>query len=543
MTAEERGTSEAPRDDAAGERRALVGRAGLVSAGTLASRLLGLVRDASIAASFGRRETDAFWIAFTIPNALRQLLAEGAVSSAVVPVLSARLAEEGDAAGQRFFARARAVSLVALVVTTALGVAFAGPLTELFAGGFRDVPGQLERTTTLTRLVFPYIFFMGTAALGAAALHAKRRFGVASFAPALLNVAMIAACFGLPGLFAARGLDPVLVLAVGALVGGLLQVLAQLPALRALGFAGRPRLDLRDPHVRTMLRRIAPMTFGLGVYYVDLVLSRRLLSGLGEGSQSYFSWAMRVADFPQGIFVMALSTAALPSLAALAAKDDVVELRRTFWLGLRLALFVSLPASLACVVLGEPVVALLFQRGQFDADAVRETARSLAWQGGAIACVATVRQAVSLLHARGETRVPVVVSAVDLVVFVALALGLRGRLGHVGVAVAVFGSTFVQMGLLLVAVRRGLGGLGLRRELPGVLGMGVSALVAAFAARGVADLARAVAPRALVTTVPGLAGALVFLALYLATARALRVPELGLVAAPLARRLGLRRAT
>jgi putative peptidoglycan lipid II flippase len=314
----------------------------------------------ALAAVFGRQETDAFFVAFTIPNALRQLLAEGAVSSAIVPVLTKTLTEEGPEAGRAFFARARGASLLALVVVTALGVAFARPLTELFAHGYGSDPAEFDRTATMTAIVFPYLFFMGTAALGMAALNAERRFAVAAFAPGLLNVAFLLAAFLGPSFLAARGIDPAMAMPLGALLGGALQVAAQWPSLRALGYAGRPILDLKDPRVRDAMKRMAPMMFGIGVYYVDLVLSRRFLSELGTGAQSYFSWAMRLCDFPQGIFVMALSTAALPSLATFAAKGDMHELARTFAHGLSLALFVAIPASVILVVAGEPLVVMLF---------------------------------------------------------------------------------------------------------------------------------------------------------------------------------------
>ncbi|MDP9001621.1 MAG: hypothetical protein M3O46_16100, partial [Myxococcota bacterium] len=245
------------------ERHRLVGRAGVVGAGTLVSRVLGLLRDVALAAIFDRDATDAWWVAFTIPNALRSLLGEGAVSSAVVPVLAQTLAREGDEGGKRLFARVRGVSLVTLAIASVLGVVLAGPLTELFAAGYHARAHQFERTVSLTRLVFPYIFFMGTAALGMAALNVKGRFGVAAFAPALLNVALLAAAFALPTALASRGHDPALALAVGALVGGCLQVAAQWPALRALGYAGRPNLIL-DADVRAILRRIAPLTLGMG---------------------------------------------------------------------------------------------------------------------------------------------------------------------------------------------------------------------------------------------------------------------------------------
>jgi putative peptidoglycan lipid II flippase len=343
------------------ERRWLLVRAGVVGAGTLVSRVLGLVRDMALAAIFDREATDAWWVAFTIPNALRSLLGEGAVSSAVVPVLSEKIEREGDEGGRRLFARVRGTSIVALAVVTALGVLLARPLTELFAGGYHERPREFERTVALTRAVFPYIFFMGTAALGMAALNVKRRFAVAAFAPGLLNVALLAAVFTLPAALASRGIDTVLALAAGALVGGFLQVAAQWPALRAIGYAGRPAFVV-DDDVRTVLRRISPLTLGIGIYYVDLVLARRFLSELGVGAQSYFSWAMRLCDFPQGIFAMALATAALPSLSALAAKEDRGELAKTWAHGMGLALFVALPASALLVAVGEPIVVTLFQR-------------------------------------------------------------------------------------------------------------------------------------------------------------------------------------
>src|SRR5579883_3359533 len=186
------------RKEAESERKSLLARAGIVGAGTLVSRVLGLARDMALAAVFRRDETDAFFVAFTIPNALRQILGEGAVSGAVVPILSGKLKNEGDDAAKRFFARARGASLVALFVVSVLGVAFARPLCELFAGGYHDRPDEFERTVELTRIVFPYIFFMGTAALGMAALNAKRRFLVAAFAPGLLNVCFLIAAFALP---------------------------------------------------------------------------------------------------------------------------------------------------------------------------------------------------------------------------------------------------------------------------------------------------------------------------------------------------------
>lgn len=520
------------------ERALLVSRAGVVGAGTLLSRILGLGRDVTIAALFERAQTDAFWIAFTIPNALRQLLAEGATLSAVVPILTGKLATEGEAAGKAFFARARAVSILALLVVTLLGVAFADALTETFAAGFHASPGKFERTRELTRVVFPYVFFMGTAAMGTAALNAKRRFATAAFAPGLLNVGIIIAAIALRVPLEARGIDTVMALGVGVLVGGLLHVVAQLPLLHKLGFLGRPVLDLRDPGVRDMLRRILPMTIGLGVYYVDLVVSRRFLSDLGEGSQSYFSWAMRVCDFPQGIFVMAISTAALPSLATLAAKGALDDLAKTYAHGMRLSMFVAIPASVALVVLGEPLVVLLFQRGEFDAYAAHETARALAWQGGAIFTIAAVRQLVPTLYALGDTRTPVIVSLLDSVAFIALAVGLRRPFGHVGVSMAIGGSTAIQMVLLFFAVRRRLGTMHAREIGRASVLMFAASAVAATGGHASARVLTGVSSSSVGRALPGLAGSIVFVALYVVAMRMLGSRELGEIGAPLKRLLG-----
>lgn len=506
--------------------------------GTLLSRVLGLGREIVLAALFPRAATDAFFVAFTIPNALRQLLAEGAVSSAVVPVLTETKAREGEDAARRFFQAVRGVSLVALIVVTALGIALARPLCELFASGFHEHPGQFERTVTLTRWVFPYILFMGTAALGMAALNTNRRFAVPAFSPALLNVAMIAAALALPTFMAVRGWDPVLALAIGALVGGALQVGAQWPALMRIGYARAPLFWFSHPGVREVFRRILPMTLGMGVYYVDLALSRRFLSELAVGSQSYFTWAMRLCDFPQGIFIMALSTAALPSLATLAAAGDRNEVAQTYAYAMRLAMFVAIPASVLLVFLAHPVVVAFFQRGEFGPLAAHETARALVAQGAGVWIVAGVRQLVPVFFAMGDTRTPVVVSAFDLLVFIVLALTLRPFLGHVGVSLAVTGSGAVQLVLLWAWLRKRLPTLRLREIVSSMARTTVAALIAGVVARLAANW-MGLPPTAAWwwRLLPAIVGTAVFGIVFLVGARLVRSPELDLLGGAIKRRL------
>jgi putative peptidoglycan lipid II flippase len=321
------------------------------------------------------------------------------------------------------------------------------------------------------------------------------------------------------------------------LVGGALQVLAQWPSLAKIGFLERPRLDLSHPGVKEALRRMGPVVLGLGIYLVDVVLARRFLSELGTGAQTYFGFALRLCDFPQGIFVMAIQTAALPSLAALAARGDHSELEATYAFGVRLTLFVAITATALFVALAEPIVALLFERGAFDATATHETARALIAQGLGIWMVAIVRQLLAVYFALGDTRTPVVVSLIDLSVFITLALTLRGPLGHIGIGIAVTGSSAAQMALLWWRLRGHLGSLRLGE-------IGRSAAKTLGAALAGASLGYLAASTALTffhdsltaRLAPGALGALVFLIVFFAVARALGSEELASVISAISRR-------
>ena len=529
-------------DDAKKDRSAIAKRAGVVGLGTLVSRALGLGRDLVLAALFPRAATDLFFVAFTIPNALRQLLAEGALSSAFVPVLAGIDEKQGKAAAEEFYAKLRGAMWIVLIVVTLLGVAGAPLLCELFAAGFHARAGAFERTVALTRAVFPYLLFMGLAALSAGALQTRKRFAVAAFAPALLNVAMIACAFALPAVFVGHGLDPLYALAVGALIGGFLQVIAQLPELRRAGFTKKLRIDLRDPGVREVVRRIVPMAFGLMIYEIDLVLSRRFLSETGEGGNSYFYYAQRLCDFPQGIFALALATATLPSLSALVARGDRVEVAKTASHALKLALFVALPATALLSVMARPIVVAAFARGAFDATSVDGTSKALVVQGLGVFAVAVVRQLVPLFYALGNTRTPVIVSGLDLLSFIAIALTLRGPWGHVGVSAAVTGSSIVQMVLLMIAMRKELPELRWVEVMPSALKALVASLCAAGAGWLVArSMEGVVRVRVLGGLAPALVGALSFGVVFLVVGQIIGNDEQAQLVGGLRRRL--RRST
>jgi putative peptidoglycan lipid II flippase len=465
---------------------------------------------------------------------LRQLLAEGAVQSSVLPVLSKTLETEGPEQARQYFRHVRALSLLILVVVSVLGVLLAPWLVDLFAHGSRQHAGQFERTVTLNRWLFPYILFMGSAALGAAALNAHHLFAVTAFAPGLLNVSFIVCGLLLPALFLHLQIDAMMALVVGVLLGGLLQVLAQWPSLFRIGYNTRPLLRLGDPLVRETLRRMGPVLIGTGVYAADLVLARRFLSDFEIGAQSYFGFAQRLVDFPQGIFVMALQTATLPSLAKLASRGDQQALSETFSYGLRLSLFVGLAASALFVSAAQPLVALLFQRGHFDALATEQTSRALMAQGAGIWAVASVRQLLALYYAVGDTRTPVLVSALDLTVFIALALGLSGTWGHVGVSVAVTGSSIAQGALLLILLRRHVTLRFRTQLLPSVTKTCLALVPAALLTHWLgSNLLQA----GLGSMLPGLVALAVFGAVFLTVAKLLGSDELSSLVAPLLRRV------
>lgn len=520
------------------ERRKITGRAGVVALGTLVSRLLGLGRDMALAALFSRAATDAWLIAWQLPNLLRQVLAEGAVQTAVLPVLSQIKERDGDEAAERFFRAMRGFSLFLLIIVSLVGVLFAPFLVDLFASGFRAREGQFERTVQLTRWVFPYIFLMGTAALGVAALNTYRRFVVTSFAPGLLNVSFLVFALALPGWLGAHGHERILAMAFGGLAGGALQVVAQWPSLKAIGYLKPPSFEWNHPGVREALRRLAPTLLGMGVYFVDVMVGRRMLSELDEGSVTYFSYAMRLCDFSQGIFVMALSSATLPSLSTFVGRGELDEVAKTLAFSLRLALFVGLAAAVGSAMLAEPLVSAVFERGHFSPSDTAETARAFFAQGTGIFLVAGVRQLVIVFFALGKTSIPVCVAVVDLLVFFALGMGLREHLGHVGVSWAVTGARVTQFALLWLA---------LRRYLPTMHGVEVAisftkSAIAAVLAGCVASGFLAVLPEALTKSSvlrhsSTLCAGVLFLAVFFAVARLAKSEELKTTLGPILRRL------
>lgn len=456
--------------DAAGAaRRAITQRAGIVAAGSLGSRLLGALRDVVIAASFPVAATDAFFVAWTIPNTLRQLLGEGAVSAAFVP-LFARIDERHSRdAARSFYQRFGGTLLSLLVLISVVGVLTAPAWATLYAGGYRADARKFELTVQLTALVFPYIALAGWAALQAGLLNAVGRFFVASFSPSVVNVCFIAAPWLLVPVATALGLPAVAALALAALLGGLLQCLVQIPSVRAVGMARAPQLGFTDPVVREGLTRMAPLLLGTGIYQLNILLSRLLASHLPEGSQSYLYYGQRLVEIPQGMLAVAVASASLPTLSRLLQQGELEAAKSALHHGLRLTLFLAIPASLALAALAVPTITVLFGRGHFDTADATLTAHALVYMAAGVWAVSSVQNVTRMFYALGDTRTPVVCSAINLVTFLLTSVLLIPTLQHAAIALANSVAAVVQLAVLVVRLHARVGALGLG-------GLGIAAL-------------------------------------------------------------------
>lgn len=429
-------------------------------AGTLVSRVLGLVRDVVIASVFGAgASADTFFVAFRIPNFFRRLFGEGAFSHAFVPVLSEYRVSRSEEEIRDLVGHVAGTLGAVLVAVTVAGVLAAPVLVYVFASGFAAEPGQAALTGSLLRLTFPYLLFISLTAFAGGILNTWGRFGVPAVTPSLLNVSLITAAT----VVAPRFDEPVTALAWGVLAGGVAQLAFQLPFLWRIRMLVRPRLRRAHEGVRRIVRLIVPAVLGVSVAQVNLLVDTQFASYLATGSISWLYYSDRLMEFPLGVFGIALATVALPSLAARHAENDESAYRATLDWALRLVLVISVPAALGLGLLGVPMIATVFQYGEFGAHAVRMSALSLsAYASGLVAFVA-VKVLAAGFHSRQEMRVPVRIAVVAMVANVVLNVLLVGPLAHAGLALASSLAAWLNAALLLRSLRGG----GIYRPEPG----------------------------------------------------------------------------
>jgi putative peptidoglycan lipid II flippase len=415
------------------KQRGILGNTFVVGLGTLASRVVGLVRDQVTAYYFGAGPVaDAFFVAFRLPNFLRRLLAEGALTPAFIPVFSQRLKDEGISGAAALFRGAFTLMAIVLVILTVIGCVFAPALVTVLAPGFVDDEAQFKLTVTLVRVLFPYIFFMSLTALAMGALNTLGRFTVSALGPVALNITMIlAAVFLSP-----RLQIPIMGLAIGVILGGALQLFIQLPQLWRSGPFLKISLKFKDPSIWKMFALMGPAALGGAAYQISILINTQLVSFLPEGSVSWLYYADRLVQFPLGIFSIALATAVLPALAHQSAKGDEEGFRKTLQQTVGLGFFITIPAVAGLIVMSRPLVELIFQRGEFDSQSAFNTTRALWAYVLGLPFLSGVSLMARAFYSRSNTKTPAIVASVSLAVGLAAAVGLMFPLKHVGLALA-----------------------------------------------------------------------------------------------------------
>jgi putative peptidoglycan lipid II flippase len=476
------------------EKRQIARAAGLVATLTVLSRVTGLVRDVVVGYLFGAgMAADAFFVAYRIPNLLRRLVGEGATTAAFVPVFTGYLTTGPRAEADRVARVLFTVMAVVLAVISLVGVVFAGPITRLFAPGFAASPAKLELTIALTRMTFPYVFFIGLVAVATGILNSLRDFTAPALSPVVMNVIIVVVAVALAPWMGVYGL------ALGSVLGGVAQLLTQMPALR------RARVPLKlcwepgHPAVARVGVLMLPTLFGSAVYQINVLVSTVFASLLPPGSVSYLWYAERLFEFPLGVFAVALGTAALPSFATLARRDRE-EFCQTVGFALRLVSFVALPAAVGLAVAAGPITSVLFQRGEFGALAAQQTGVAVRYYALGLWSVASVRVLVPAFYALEDTRTPVVTAAgafLANLAFVVLFIGplasppdsvvgglfaaatralAIGELRHGGLALATSLAASVNLVLLCLYFRRRVDAFPWRVWLASTVRAGVAAL-------------------------------------------------------------------
>ncbi|OYT82655.1 MAG: murein biosynthesis integral membrane protein MurJ [Pseudomonas sp. PGPPP4] len=422
-----------------------------VSSMTMLSRVLGFVRDTIVARTFGAgMATDAFFVAFKLPNLLRRIFAEGAFSQAFVPILAEYKAQQGEEATRTFLAYVSGLLTLVLALVTVLGMLAAPLVIWITAPGFADTPEKFALTSNLLRVTFPYILLISLASLAGAVLNTWNRFSVPAFVPTLLNVSMIIFALFLTPYFD----PPIMAMAWATLVGGLAQFLYQLPHLKRIGMLVLPRLNLRDSGVWRVMRQMGPAILGVSVSQISLIINTIFASFLAAGSVSWMYYADRLMELPSGVLGVALGTILLPALSRTYAKADRQEYSRLLDWGLRLCFLLVLPCSAALALLSEPLTVSLFQYGRFDAHDALMTQRALVAYAVGLLGIILVKVLAPGFYAQQNIKTPVKIALFTLAVTQVLNLILIGPLQHVGLALAIGLAACLNAGLLFWQLRR-----------------------------------------------------------------------------------------
>lgn len=441
-------------DDVQGHNRKLVHSALSISLPTIISRVLGYIRDFIQAYFLGTgKGMDAFALAVALPNLIRRLTAEGSMTASFLPVFVHEKKAKSRAETLRFADVFFFDLALALIVIVILGVVFTPGLVNLVAGGFRQVPGKIELTTSLTRIMFPYMLFASLAALAGAILNSFYRFFLPALTPVVLNLSVIILAL----LFARRSSEPAYVFAFGVVLGGILQFAVQVPLLRKMGMRFRFGLSFSHPAVRQVGRLMVPGAVGLGLYQFNFAISRFFAAGLAKGSVSALYFGSRVEELTLGIFSIALSVALLPAYSDQAASGDIPAMKRTLVFSLKLMNLISLPAAAGLLVLSRPIIRVLFERGKFGAESTALSAACLFFFALGLPFLSSVKVLAPAFFSLKDMKTPILISFLTVASFVIFNLLLIGRMKVGGIALALALSQIVNFSSYFVLLERKIG--------------------------------------------------------------------------------------
>lgn len=429
----------------------LLRSAGVVSFFTLLSRILGFARDIVIARGFGAgMGADAFIVALKLPNFLRRLFAEGAFSTAFVPVFSDYLAQGDEKETHNAVRAVFTMLLVVLTLLVLISLVTMPWLIYLLAPGFNDNPEKLQLTIDLTRITFPYILFIALVALAGGILNSHNRFGIPAATPMLLNICMIACALYLSPYLQ----EPTTGLAIGVFLGGVTQLALQWPYLKKIGMGFSWYWNPKHPAIKRTLQLMGPSVLGVSVAQINLLFDLFIASWLPEGSISYLYYADRLVEFPLGLVGIAMATAILPALSARAAAGDIDGLHEQLDVGLRFTLLLNIPATAALILMREPLVALLFERGAFTAETTRLAAQALLAYGIGLTFYSLIKVTAPAFYALKDTRTPVRIAILAMISNSVLNIILMFPLAHAGLALATSLSALLNASLLLIELHK-----------------------------------------------------------------------------------------
>lgn len=417
---------------------------------TALSRFFGLLRDVVLTHVFGASEaTDAFFIAFTIPNMLRRLMAEGALTVAFVPVYTKIKEQKGFEAGRKFYQEILGWVILITILMTLIGILFASPLVYLFASGFLQDQSKFSITVHLLSGLFPYVLLVSVWALWAGIMNAHNYFAAPAAAPIFLNLGMIIAVF----LFASHTAQPIFSLVIGVLLGGLLQLALQIPFLIKLRLFVRPIFFAHSPDVRYLAKIMFPALFGLAVYQINMIILRQLGSYLPHGQISYYYNADRLMQFSLGVFAVSIASAALPAMSEHLAKQDMSAFGKTFSFLIRFTNFLSFPAALGLMVLAYPIVSVIYFHGEYTFTDVTTTASALVAFAPSLVAISQTRIIIQAFYALTDLKTPVQIALITVVVNFFIGVVLV-RYEVAGLAATLSISSFIQMICLFVMLCR-----------------------------------------------------------------------------------------